>query len=365
MGKKKVKRRNYTQESRVPFVSVCTPTFNRRPFMSAAIQCFLSQDYPQDRMEWLIYDDGTDKIEDLVKDIKNVKYFKTNDKRSLGSKRNFLHLKSKGDILVYMDDDDYYPPCRVSHAVETLQANPDAMVAGSSELYIYFNEIAKIYQFGPYGPNHATAGTFAIRKSYIKNKKYESDAALAEEKAFLNNYTTPLVQLDPVKTILVVSHNHNTFDKRILLKDIDKDKFIQESDKTVETFITNSEVADFYTKTIHEKIKTYDAGKPEMKPDVLKQMNDLLEKREKHKQKTIMQNNMAASDKIIEMQGPNGEKKTLNVHEIAHILKMQQEHIQKLNKELNDTKTQLQNTKLELEILKSNVELEQGIEETS
>ena len=33
---------------------------------------------------------------------------------------NFLHKKSKGDILVYMDDDDYYPPSRVSHAVETL-----------------------------------------------------------------------------------------------------------------------------------------------------------------------------------------------------------------------------------------------------
>lgn len=31
-----------------------------------------------------------------------------------------MHEKSKGDILVYMDDDDYYPPERVSHAVETL-----------------------------------------------------------------------------------------------------------------------------------------------------------------------------------------------------------------------------------------------------
>ena len=27
-------------------------------------------------MEWIIYDDGTDKIEDLVKDVKNVKILK-------------------------------------------------------------------------------------------------------------------------------------------------------------------------------------------------------------------------------------------------------------------------------------------------
>ena len=30
----------------LPFVSVCTPTFNRRPFIEYMIKCFLNQDYP-------------------------------------------------------------------------------------------------------------------------------------------------------------------------------------------------------------------------------------------------------------------------------------------------------------------------------
>ena len=98
-----------------PFVSVCTPTFNRRPFVPAMIENYLRQDYPHDRMEWIIIDDGTDKIEDLVKDISGVKYFSYDKKMSLGKKRNLMHDKSSGDILVYMDDDDYYPSCRVSH----------------------------------------------------------------------------------------------------------------------------------------------------------------------------------------------------------------------------------------------------------
>ena len=58
-----------------PFVSICTPTFNRRPFIAAMIKCFEQQDYPKDRMEWIIIDDGTDKIGDLVKHIPQVKYF--------------------------------------------------------------------------------------------------------------------------------------------------------------------------------------------------------------------------------------------------------------------------------------------------
>ena len=90
-----------------PFVSVCTPTFNRRPFINAMIACFNNQDYPQDRMEWIIIDDGTDPIEDLVASHPRVSYFKYDTKMILGKKRNLLHEKSRGEILVYMDDDDY------------------------------------------------------------------------------------------------------------------------------------------------------------------------------------------------------------------------------------------------------------------
>ena len=64
-----------SSNSKYPLVSICTPTYNRRPFWEGAIKCFYNQDYPQDRMEWIIIDDGTDKIEDLVKDIPNVKIF--------------------------------------------------------------------------------------------------------------------------------------------------------------------------------------------------------------------------------------------------------------------------------------------------
>jgi glycosyltransferase involved in cell wall biosynthesis len=63
-----------------PFVSICTPTFNRRPFIPIMLRCFEIQDYPKKYIEWIIIDDGTDKIEDLVKDIPQVKYFKYDTK---------------------------------------------------------------------------------------------------------------------------------------------------------------------------------------------------------------------------------------------------------------------------------------------
>ena len=64
---------------------------------------------------------------------------------------------------------------------------------------------------------HATAGTFAFKRELLKMTRYDDNAEMAEEKQFLKNYTVPLIQLDPMKAILVFAHQHNTFDKRRLL----------------------------------------------------------------------------------------------------------------------------------------------------
>ena len=81
-----------------------------------------------------------------------------------------------------MDDDDYYPPERVNHAVNRLRSRPEALAVGSSIVYIYFNDLDKIYQFGPYGAQHATAGTFAFKRKLLEQTRYDDDAELAEEK---------------------------------------------------------------------------------------------------------------------------------------------------------------------------------------
>jgi len=258
-----------------PFVSICTPTFNRRPFIPTIIKCVDNQDYPKDRMEWIIIDDGTDLIEDLVINHPQVKYYKYDTKMTLGKKRNLMHEKSCGDILVYMDDDDYYPSTRVSHAVNTLLQNPSALCAGASEIYIYYKHIHKMYQFGPYSKTHATAGTFAFKKELLKQTRYNDETSLSEEKEFLKDYTIPFVQLDPQHTILVFSHIHNTFDKRKLLEDTYKNPFTKISDKTIDYFMNEEDIKEFFMVDIDDLLDNYEPGRAEMKPDVLKQMEKI------------------------------------------------------------------------------------------
>jgi glycosyltransferase involved in cell wall biosynthesis len=263
-----------------PFVSVCMPTFNRRPFIPIIIECFNNQTYPKDKIEWIIIDDGTDTIEDLVVNIPQVKYFKYDQKMTLGVKRNLTNSKASGDILIYMDDDDYYPPERISHAVETLRKNPKALCAGSSEMYIYFKHIQKMYKFGPYGPNHATAATFAFRKELLKITRFDENSSVAEEKKFLKDYTIPFVQLDSKKTILVFSHTQNSFDKKELLNQ-GSNPFINETPLIPSDFVKEANILKFFMEDIDDKLNSYDPGRTDHKTDVTKQLANIKIEREK------------------------------------------------------------------------------------
>jgi glycosyltransferase involved in cell wall biosynthesis len=273
-----------------PLVSICTPTFNRRPFIPYLIKCILHQDYPIDKIEWIIVDDGTDKIEDIIEECKInnpklkiiYKYF--SERLLLGKKRNIMHGLCNGDFIIYMDDDDYYPVERISHAINVLQKNPSFLIAGSSEMHIYFKNLNKIYQFGPYKTNHATAASFAFRKELLLETKYDDNSAVAEEQKFLKDYTIPLIKLDVLKTILVFSHCHNSFDKNKLLEK-PKESLITESKYNINDFIKHNNAKDkedlrlFYVDNLDSILSLYEHGKPENKPQVLTQIKKMEDNR--------------------------------------------------------------------------------------
>ena len=323
-----------------PLVSICTPTFNRRPFIPTMFECFRNQTYPKDRMEWIIVDDGTDRIRDLVESsgITQIKYFEMPKKVSLGEKRNYMHSKATGTIIVYMDDDDYYPPERVSHAVEKLMDNKQALCAGSSEIYIYFKHIKKMIQFGPYGPNHATAGTFAFRAELLKQTRYQDHAAVAEEREFLKGYTIPFVQLDPMKTILCFSHEQNTFDKRKLLDNPHPD-YVKESPKKITDFIRlekEANIKKFFVEDIDPLLEKYEPGNPKMKPDVLKQIAEIEKEREK-----MMQDEMSKNGQIM-LNQPGKPPVPMSMTQVADLLSKQNETMAKQGEMLTKQGGQLQ-----------------------
>jgi glycosyltransferase involved in cell wall biosynthesis len=225
-----------------PPVSILTPTYNRRQFLPHLYSYILAQEYPLERMEWVILDDGSDSVEDLIAGFRTqgkleIQYVRSEEKLTIGAKRNRLHTLACGDILVNMDDDDYYMPTRVSHAVVSMRAK-NANLAGSSRNHLYYMDDGSIWAVGPYAPNHATFGTMAYTKKYATTHPCDVTKLYAEEVEFTRRYTEPLVQLDPMKVMLVRCHANNTFDKSDLRKT--PSPVMKRTGFTLKTFISKS-----------------------------------------------------------------------------------------------------------------------------
>lgn len=91
------------------FITVFTPTFNRKHLLQKCYECLLSQNYRN--FEWLIVDDGsTDETEALVKEWvneKNIKilyFYKENGGKH--SAINFGVNKANSNIFFLLDSDD-------------------------------------------------------------------------------------------------------------------------------------------------------------------------------------------------------------------------------------------------------------------
>jgi len=231
-----------------------------------------------------------------------------------------------------MDDDDYYPPERISHAVDTLK-NSKALCAGSSSMFIYFKHINKMIQFGPYGPNHATAATFAFKRELLSKTKFNELSSVAEEKQFLKDYTIPFVQLESMKSILVFSHNHNSFDKKELLNQ-GPNPNMHDSPLTPPDIVKEKEILKFFMEDIDALLEAYNPGKSEFKPDVTKQLSEIRENREKQIKEHIKKQN-EYNDTI------NKINTMINPQAIQNTINQQSSIIQQLNIENNQLKDQV------------------------
>jgi hypothetical protein len=173
----------------------------------------------------------------------------------------------------------------------------------------------------------------------LRDHKYEDHAALAEEKAFLKNYSVPFVQLEPKKTILVFSHIHNTFDKKKLLEH-GENNFQKTSSRTVDEFIKDKDMKEFYMEKIDNLLQNYEPGDPSHKPDVLKQMIEIDEERKK-----MMQQNNGQGQIILNQ---DGKEIALTNQQIVQIIQSQQEQLQKFEKILVEKDTLIKHLITEL-----------------
>jgi hypothetical protein len=148
----------------------------------------------------------------------------------LGALRQMANDVAIGDYRVIMDDDDYYPPERVSHAVHRL-ARSSKLLAGCSPMFMYDYGLHTLFQFKKFASNHSTSSCMAWKRDY--DGVYDTEVGAGEEASFTRGFTEPMVQLDPLKTIVQSSHGTNTYSKKGLI-----DRYVGKTLDVVEADVT-------------------------------------------------------------------------------------------------------------------------------
>ncbi len=161
------------------------PTADRQVLIGQAIRTFLRQDYPH--LELLIVDDGETSAAGAIPDDPRIRYERLDRRLTIGAKRNLACAQARGDVIVHWDDDDWYPPSRVTRQVRALMDGP-ADVCGTSRLHYYEGATDRAWEYryaaGP--PRWLAGNTLAYRTEAWRRSPFP-DVQIGEDALFLWN----------------------------------------------------------------------------------------------------------------------------------------------------------------------------------
>jgi glycosyltransferase involved in cell wall biosynthesis len=119
-------------ESYNPFVSVITPFYNGEIFLVETIESVIRQEYAN--WELLLIDDGSSDGSTSIAKSYSIKYpnkiyyleHAEHVNKGPSASRNLGIANSKGELLAFLDSDDYWLPGKLKTQVELLNQYPDA-----------------------------------------------------------------------------------------------------------------------------------------------------------------------------------------------------------------------------------------------
>lgn len=109
-----------------PKISVITPSFNQGEFIEETIKSVLDQQYPN--LEYIIMDGGSkDQSVDIIKNYeKHLAYWVSEKDKGQTNAINKGFQKATGDILVWLNSDDFFYPYTFDYVAQAYQKHPKA-----------------------------------------------------------------------------------------------------------------------------------------------------------------------------------------------------------------------------------------------
>jgi len=120
-------------------VSVIIPTYNCERFIKRAVESALNQTYPD--LEVIVVDDGsTDQTKRVVQAFQGrIKYVVQQNQERASARNHGLRLAT-GEIIAFLDVDDFWPSDHLQVSTDALNGDPTCDLVWSDVIYVDVNE---------------------------------------------------------------------------------------------------------------------------------------------------------------------------------------------------------------------------------
>ena len=127
-----------------PLLSVLIDTYNHERYIEQAVVSAIEQDFPAADYEILVVDDGsTDRTPDIVRKFAPRVRLLTKKNGGQASAFNAAFPELRGDIVAFLDGDDWFAPGKLTAVMNALEEHPEAASVGHGyyEVHEETNEV--------------------------------------------------------------------------------------------------------------------------------------------------------------------------------------------------------------------------------
>lgn len=212
------------QITNYPTVSVVTVTYNRHHIFDIAIDNWNNFIYPKDKIEWIILDDSPNYSSKILKKKlpkdNRIKYYTLKKKiESIGEKRNKINELATNEIIIHMDDDDYYPEDSIFNRISGLLTYNKQCIGCSCVNCINLLDNSCFQTGGGFDEKTnnliVAEASLCYYKKFWEKQKYNNNSTSEECKEFLNSRVKDYIDIDSAFVMTAITHNKNMSDRVI------------------------------------------------------------------------------------------------------------------------------------------------------
>lgn len=115
----------------MPRVSVLVNTYNHEKFVAQALESVCQQTFPASEMEIIVVDDGSnDRTPEIIRRfVPRIRYIRKENGGQVSAFKAGI-VEARGEVVAFLDGDDYWAPEKIAEVVKAFERNPSAAAIG-------------------------------------------------------------------------------------------------------------------------------------------------------------------------------------------------------------------------------------------